>query len=115
MVCVIKARMAEETRINCAQAHENDWEDRGSDAGDMMCMESGGTEPACACACPCDCMTLDAELYDLHDTGTGTVFDYFAQEVAPEETLDLEGLPNDMHEHVVQTNSLDDDFDNGFD
>ena len=109
MVCVLKARMAEDARVNGAQTGQEHRGDRGSDAGDGLSMESCDTEPACACACHCNCMIV------FHDTGTGTVFDSFAQEDTPDETLDLEGLPNAMHEHVVQTNSLDDEVDDGFD
>ena len=57
MVCVLKARMAEEARLRGAHTGQDDKDDRGSDAGDCMCIELSDTEalhdsdkePACAC------------------------------------------------------------------
>ena len=52
----------------------------------------------------------------IYDTVVDLAFDDFvAQLDVPEDTLDVEGLPDNMHEHVVQMNSLDDEFDVGFD
>ena len=41
--------------------------------------------------------------------------DFVAQVEVPEDTLGVEGLPDSMHEHVVQMISLDDEFDVGLD
>ena len=73
MVCVLKARMAEEARLCGAQAAQDDTDDRGSDAGVCMCMECAGVEAlhvsdnelACACAC-------HEFLKDECDEGPGT-------------------------------------------
>jgi len=73
MVCVLKARMAEEARLRGAQAAQDDTDDRGSDAGVCMCMDFSGVEAlhvsdnelACACAC-------HEFLKDECDEGPGT-------------------------------------------
>ena len=59
MICILKARMAEEARLNGTQAGQDDGEDRGSDAGECMCMcmdysdnevlHVSDNEPASAC------------------------------------------------------------------
>jgi ribonuclease HI len=105
MVSILQARFtAEETHNDAAEA------DRGSEVGsDTELLHVSGTEPTCAWACN------EFELLDLYVSGTANVFDDFAQVDSPEDTCDVEGLPNDMHEHVVQTNSLDDEFDVGLD
>ena len=52
---------------------------------------------------------MESELMNLHATGTAAQLDM------PKDTLVVEGCPDDMHEHVVQMNSLDDEFDMGAD
>ena len=52
---------------------------------------------------------MDAEFKNLHATGTAGHSD------TPDDTLVVEGCPDDMHEHVVQYNSLDDESDKGCD
>ena len=77
--------------MNGAQTDQDDHDDRGSDMGDGLCMECGGAEP-------------------------GTVFEgFFAQEGAPDDTLELDGHPNSLQEHVVNLNSFDDDIEGGCD
>ena len=44
MVCILKARIAEESRLYGTQAGHDTSDDRGSDAGDSMCMPHPGTE-----------------------------------------------------------------------
>ena len=96
--------------------------DRGSELGDCMCMDDSGTEElhvsdtedACAAACHDDavfdeCMKLEFSSLDLHVAGT------VAQVDVRKDTLDVEGRPVSMHEHVVQMNLLNDDFDDGLD
>ena len=70
--------------------------DRGSELGECMCMD-------------------EFEVLDLHDTEIPFAFD---DDVAlvdmPEDTPYVQGAPDNMHVHVVQMNSLDDEFDGGF-
>ena len=83
MISVLKARMAEEACVSEGQA---DIDDRGSDAGDCMCMETSASACACAChnlisgtealrvsdneaTCACACHEF---LYDECDEGSGT-------------------------------------------
>ena len=88
MLAVLKARLhAERGRSNDAGNA-----DRGSDMD--------------------ECMEFD--LLDLHDTELAAAFDdVVAQVDVPEDARDVEGRPDNMHEHVVQMNSLDDEFDVG--
>ena len=68
------------------------------------------TDSACAChddVLFADCMESDF-LYS-HATGTAAHLDM------PKDTLVVEGCPDDMHEHVVHYNSIDDGFDQGCD
>ena len=107
MVSILMERQRQE------HSCQDEGPDRGSEAGDDDCMEfcmcmnlsdtehlhDSGTETPCACAC-----------LNLLVPGTD-----LAQEDSPEDTFDVEGVPNVMHVHDVQTNSLDDEFDDGFD
>ena len=115
MLAILHARALAE---NAFQNEATD-SDRGSESGDCMCMEDSGmedlhvfdTEAACAFACHDDAVfdkCMKFELVDLHDVGT------VAQLDVPRDTLDLEGCPNYMHEHVAQMNLLNDEFDDGF-
>ena len=72
MVCILKARIAEESRLYGTQAGQDTSDDRASDAGDSMCMPRSGTEDlhvseneVSACAC-------HEYLYDECDDGPGT-------------------------------------------
>lgn len=74
MVCVLKARMAEEASLNGLNGDHDDTDDRGSDAGESMCMACSYTEllhdssneAAYACAC-------HGVLHDECDSGPGTL------------------------------------------
>ena len=85
--------------------------DRGSDMGEggldfddcMELLESDMDE----------CMEFG--VLDLHDTEIPSAFDDNVVQVdMPEDTPYVEGAPDNMHVHVVQMNSLDDGFDDGF-
>ena len=56
---------------------------------------------------------MEFELLDMHDTEVA-FDDFVAPTHVPEDTLGAELLDN-MHEHFVQMNSLDDEFDVGID
>ena len=89
MLAVLKARLlAKKDRPNDAGNA-----DRGSDMHECM----------------------EFKVLDLHDSEIPFAFDDdVAQVDMPEDAPYVEGAPDNMHVHVVQTNSLDDDFDGGF-
>jgi hypothetical protein len=111
MVAILIERQKQESLIA-----END-PDRGSEMGDSGlefddCMELLNDEFDRGSDMD-ECMEFD--LLDLHDTEKAFTFDDdVAQVDMPEDTLRVEGIPDNMHEHVVQMNSLDDEFDVGF-
>ena len=135
MVSILKARFLAE---GCSSNDAGD--DRGSDMSDCMEDEVLDDENDSAGAILCDdadsfvpgslrsgapsaenagrgpdmdeCMEF--ELLDLHDTEV-RFDDVVAQVDVPEDTLGVEGLSDNMHEHVVQMNSLDDKFGVGLD
>ena len=81
-------------------------------------LHASDTEAACAVACAVachdagvfhNCMKPEFISLDLHAAGT------VAQVDVPNDTLDMEGRPAFMHEHVVQMNLLNDEFDDGLD
>ena len=104
-IAIVKERRVQESCLN--QALHDDVGDRGSDPGDCMneVLDDGFIENTCHVDVMFnECMD---ELGNLHDTGTAAQLDM------PEDTLVVEGCPDDMHEHVVQMNLLDDEFDMG--
>ena len=110
MVTIVHTRQLAEQGV----VDGSDMCDRGSDTGDDVFdtdnSYSADTEIACACidhVLSDDCMGN----YLLNSYATGTA----AQQDMPEDTLDVEGCLDSMHEHVVHINSLDDEFDMGFD
>ena len=110
MVTILHARLLAEQGV----VHGADMCDRGSDTEDGVFdsedLHASDTETACACHDDVvfdECMQSD--LMNLHATGTAAQLDM------PKDTLVVEGCPDDMHEHVVKMNLLDDEFDVGFD
>ena len=112
MLAILHARALAENAFQ----NEATETDRGSELGDCMRMDDSGTEElyvsvtetACAFACHDDAVFDEFTLLDLHVAGA------VAQVDVPNDTLDMEGRPVFMHEHVVQMNLLNDEFDDGF-
>ena len=109
-IAIVKERRVQESCLN--QALHDEVGDRGSDPGDCMIEVLDDDFDATACACHDDVLLdecIESDLTNLHATGTA------AQSDTPDDTLVVEGRPDDMHEHVVHYNSLDDEFDQGCD
>lgn len=109
-IAIVRERRVQESCLN--QALHDEVGDRGSDPGDCMIEVLDDDFDDTACACHDDVLLdecMESELTNLYATGTAAQLDM------PKDTLVVEGCPDNMHEHVVQMNSLDDEFDMGAD